>query len=89
VVQDPLEGQVILPPSPVEIDGEEESQVSNVEDSRVYRNQLQYLIRWTRYDSLTWEPAKLVDGLQAVEEIYRRYPQKPGPLDNALGGPRA
>jgi len=37
----------------VEVDGEQEYQVSSVEDSRMYQNQLQYLIRWTGYDSLT------------------------------------
>jgi hypothetical protein len=89
VVDDRLEGLVLLPPPPVDVDGEEEYQVSRVEDSRMYRNQLQYLIQWTGYDSLTWEPAKFVNGLQAVEEFHQRYPGKPGPLENALGGPRA
>ena len=89
VVEDPLEGQVVLPPPPVEVDGEEEYQVSSVEDSRVYWNQLQYLIRWRGYDSLRWEPANFVNVLQAVEEFHQRYPEKPGPLENALGGPRA
>jgi hypothetical protein len=55
----------------------------------MYRSQLQYLIRWTGYDSLTWEPAKFVNGLQAVDEFHKRYPRKPGPLENVLGGPRA
>jgi hypothetical protein len=89
VVADPLDGQVVLPPPPVEVDGEEEYQVSSVEDSRIYRSQLQYLVWWTSYDSLTWEPAKFVDGLQAVGEFHQRYPGKPGPFENALGGPRA
>jgi hypothetical protein len=89
VVEDPLEGQVVPPPPPVEVDGEEEYQVSSVENGRVYRNQLQYLIRWTGYDSLTCEPAKFVDGLHAVGEFHQRYPAKPRPLENALGGPRA
>jgi len=71
VVEDPLEGQVVLPPPSVEIDGEEEYKVSSVEDSRIYRNQLQYLIRWMGYDSLTWEPARFVDGLRAVEEFHQ------------------
>jgi hypothetical protein len=57
VVEDPLEGQAVLPPPQVEVDGEEEYQVSSAEDSQMYRSQLQYLIRWTGYDSLTWEPA--------------------------------
>jgi transposase InsO family protein len=89
VVEDPLEGQV-APPSPsVDVDGEEEYQVSSVEDSRMYRNQLKYLIRWRGYDSLTWQPAKFVDGFQAVEKFHRQYPGKPGPLESALGGPQA
>jgi len=84
VDEDPLEGQAVPPPPPVEVDGEEEYQVSGVEDSHVYRNQLQYLVRWTGYDSLTWEPAKFVNGLQAVDEFHGRYPGKPGPLEDVL-----
>jgi len=45
VVNDPLEGQRANPPPLVEVDGEEEYQVLSVEDSRVYRSQLHYLIR--------------------------------------------
>jgi len=87
-VDDPVAGQRIEPPPPVEVDGEEEYQVSSVENSSMCRSQLQYLIRWTGYASLPWEPAKLVDGLQAVEEFHQRYPQKPGPLESVLRGPR-
>jgi hypothetical protein len=47
VVDDPLVGQRVIPPTPIEVDGEEEYQVSGVEDSPVYRNQLQHLVRWT------------------------------------------
>jgi hypothetical protein len=35
VVEDPLQGQIVPPPPPVEVDGEEEYQVSSVEDSRM------------------------------------------------------
>jgi len=89
VIEDPLVGQRIEPPPSVEVDREEEYQVSSVEDSRMYRSQLQYLIQWMGYDSLTWEPAKFVDGLQVVDEFYYRYPMKPGLFGNVLGGPRA
>lgn len=44
---DPLVEHRLEPPLSVEDDGEQEYQVSSVEDSRVYWNQLQYLIRWT------------------------------------------
>jgi predicted GH43/DUF377 family glycosyl hydrolase len=56
VVDDPMVGQRLEPPPSVEVDGEEEYQVFSVEDSRVFRNPLQYLVRWTGYDSLNWEP---------------------------------
>jgi predicted GH43/DUF377 family glycosyl hydrolase len=56
VVDNPLVGQRLEPPPSVEVDGEEEYRVFSVEDSRVYRNPLQYLVRWTGYDSLNWEP---------------------------------
>jgi hypothetical protein len=88
-VEDPLEQQVVLPAPPVEVDGEEEYKVYRVEDSRVYPNELQYMIRWIGYDFLTWAQAKVVDGLQAVEEFHQRYPEKPGQLENPFGGPRA
>jgi uncharacterized membrane protein YhdT len=62
---------MVAPPPSVEVDGEEEYQVSCVEDSWVYQHHLQYLIGWTAYDYLMWEPAKFVDGLQAVEEFHQ------------------
>jgi len=80
-------GQRVEPPPSVEVDGEEEYQVSSVEDSRVYRNQLQYLIWWTGYDSFTWKPAKFIDRLQAVGEFHQRYPMKTGPWEDVIGGP--
>jgi len=41
------------------------------------------------YDSLTWEPAKVGNGLQAQEEFHQRYPRKPKLWGNNLGGRRA
>jgi len=71
VAEDPLVGQRVEPLPSVEVDGEEKYQVSSVEDSRIYRYQLQYLIQWTGYDSLTWEQAKFVDGLQSVGKFHQ------------------
>jgi len=84
VADNPFMGhQVDLPPL-VEADGEKEYQVSSVEDSRIYWSQLQCLIGWTGYDSLTWKPETFMDGLQSVWECHQRYPQQPGPLENVL-----
>jgi len=88
VVDNPLEGQRINPPPLEAVDGEEEYLVSSLEDSQMDWNQSQYPIRWNGYDSLTWEPAKFVDGFQAVGEFHQQYPMKPGPLEDVLRGPR-
>jgi len=84
VVSESLDGKQVNPPPLVEVDGGEAHQVWAAEDSRMYRSQLQYLMRWTGYDSLTSEPAKIVDGLQAVDEFHQCYPTKPGPLESVL-----
>jgi hypothetical protein len=55
----------------------------------VYQNQLQYLVRWMGYDQMTWEPARDVDGLHALDLFHAKYPQKPGPLAVVLGGSRS
>jgi hypothetical protein len=81
IAEDPLPGQVVTPPPPAEVEGDSEYQVERVDDSRVYRSQLQYLIRWTGYDQMTWEPAREIDGLQAIDVFHEKYPQKPGPLE--------
>lgn len=88
VVSDQFIGHCFEPTPFVKVDGEEEYQVSSVQDNTVYKNQLQSLIRCTGCDSLTWEPAKSVDWLRALKELHQRYPDKPGPLENLLGGHR-
>ena len=73
-------GQHIPPPPPVEVDGEEEWEVTEILDSRMFRRRLQYLVKWTGFDDPTWEPASTVDGLHAIDSFHHRYPAKPGPL---------
>jgi hypothetical protein len=46
VRQDPLPGQTIPTPEPVIVEGESEYEVEEVLDSRIFRHQLQYLIKW-------------------------------------------
>jgi hypothetical protein len=71
------------------VERDQEYQVERVEDSRMYRNELQYLIRWTRDDQITWEPAQQVNGLRAVDVFHEEYPRKPRPLEEVLGGSRS
>ena len=54
VAEDPLPGQIVPPPPPMEVEGEEpEYHVEAVEDSRKVRGTLQYRVRWVGWPSLT------------------------------------
>jgi len=88
VVDDPFVGQRVGPLPSVEVDGDEEYQVSSVEDSRGNRSQLQNLIRWTGYDSLTWKAERFVHGLQAAGKFHQRYSGEPGALWDIPEWPR-
>jgi hypothetical protein len=74
----PLPLQQNEPPPPVIVEGEEEYEVEKVEDSRVFRRQLQYLVKWKGYDEMSWKPAVNVDGLKAIDEFHTQQPGKPG-----------
>ena len=67
---DPYPGQIVLPPPPVEIDGEEEWEVEEVLDAMIRYRMLQYLIKWTGYDIPDWRDAKDVNGLQAIDIFH-------------------
>jgi hypothetical protein len=88
--EDPVPGQVIEPPPPVEVEGLEEWEVEDVLDSRWERRgrggpRLKYTVKWVGYDQPTEEPAKYLEhARQITENFHRRYPHKPGPgLDGA------
>ena len=74
-------------PPPIELDdGREEYEVDEIVDSRIWRNQLQYLIKWAGYgiDEHSWQKATNVsNATDAVRCFHLRYPQKPGPNDIA------
>ena len=76
----PLEGQIIPPPPPVDVEAEDEWQVQEILDSKFIRNRLRYLVKWESYDKTTWEPAESINELHAVDEFHERYPLKPRPL---------
>ena len=81
VAEDPLPGQIVPPPPPVEVEGEEpEYHVEAVEDSWKFRGTLQYRVRWVGWPCLTWEPWYFVNTSGAVTRFHRPYPKKPGPM---------
>ena len=77
-LEEALPGQILPPPPPVEIEGEQEFFIDRIEDSRMNRRKklLEYLIRWTGYDEPTWEPASEFRDTTAVVEFQTKYPDK-------------
>lgn len=63
------------------VEGEEEFIVEGIIDSRIYRNKLQYLVKWEGYgpEENSWEPAEHVHAPRLVQEFHQRFPLKPGP----------
>jgi len=86
---DPLPGQVVPPPLPVIVEGEEEWEVEEILDSRRTRGQLQYLVKWRGFADPTWEPEENLVEVEAVDIYHGRYPEMPAPLRAALVGTRA
>jgi hypothetical protein len=74
---DPLPGQVEPAPPPIIVNGEEEYEEECIENSRIFRRQLQYMDQWKGYDEPRWEPASNIDGLQAIDFFHRERPGKP------------
>jgi hypothetical protein len=83
----PIPGHVAPEPPPIEIEGSPEWEVMEIIDSRRYRRQLQYLVRWTGYDEPTWQPHfDLENAMDKVQSFHEQHPEKPGPA--GLAGAR-
>ncbi|KAK7570621.1 hypothetical protein V3481_007378 [Fusarium oxysporum f. sp. vasinfectum] len=83
---DPLPGQNLEPPPPVETEGVEEWEVEDIVDSRWDRRgrggrpRLKYTVKWAGYADPTEVPAAYVENAaEIVANFHRRYPDKPGP----------
>lgn len=80
VLEDPIHGQVTVPPDPVFIQGQEKLELQEILDSRLFPRRPQYLIKWFGDDQTTWEPTVCLEGTPAmVEKFHCWYPAKPGP----------
>ena len=77
------------PPPPVEIDGEEEFEISSILDSKIDKRRkckLQYLVCWLSYEGTdeetSWVPADEVHASEAIFDFHTANPTKPGLLGN-------
>ena len=77
-VPDPIEGRRPRPPpAPVVVNGQPEWIVESVENSRFYRNNLQFFVKWKGFtrENNSWEPAEnLENAKRAVRDFYTRFP---------------
>ncbi|KAJ3559097.1 hypothetical protein NPX13_g9588 [Xylaria arbuscula] len=78
---DPVPGQMIPPPPPVEIDGILEWEVNKILTSRLTRGKLEYQAEWTGHDpDPMWYPAGNFKGsAMRVKEFHETNPAAPGP----------
>jgi Chromo (CHRromatin Organisation MOdifier) domain len=92
VTPNTIPNRVILPPPPVEIDGEFEHEISEVLDSKIDKRRickLLYLVRWSGYEGTdeetSWLPAtELSHASEVVSDFHNAYPNKPGPLNTLI-----
>lgn len=82
ISQNPVPGQVILPPPPVIIDNNLEYEIEEILDTKLVRSCLNYYVKWTGHNDPIWEPADYQNNSQAVETFHQQYPHKPGPLED-------
>ena len=68
------------PPPPIEIDGEQVYEVTDILDSRRRGRKVLYLIHWEGYGPKddTWEPIESLSGLkELLKDFHATYPDKP------------
>ncbi|MBW0508428.1 hypothetical protein O181_048143 [Austropuccinia psidii MF-1] len=70
--------------SPIIIEEEEESEVSQILDSKLKRRKLWYLVEWKGFsqdpERPSWEPAKNLKNFpELVKDFHSLYPDKAGP----------
>ncbi|KAF9798782.1 hypothetical protein IEO21_10660 [Rhodonia placenta] len=78
-------------PPAIEVEGDEEYEVEQTKDSRIFWRQLQYFIKWKGYDDshTSWEPVRNVPNAPAlIANFHQKYPNAPHCLNatTAFGG---
>ena len=75
-----VQGQHPPPPDPIQVDNDLEYEVEEILDSRKYRNQLQYLIKWQGYNQghNSWEPStNLTHCSELIKSFHDKHPAAP------------
>lgn len=79
--EDPLPGQLVEPPKPVEVEGEDEWELDDILASRRYRGRLQYKCKWHGFErDDEWYYAdgdNFKNAPELLDEFHKRYPTMP------------
>jgi len=65
-------GRIVPPPPPIKVDDEDEFEVERILDKRLFRHQVEYLVKWKGYPEhdATWEP---IGNLQHAAEVIKDF----------------
>ena len=79
---DPLPGQIQEPLEPIEINDDEEWEIEEILNSRIYQKKLQYQVKWIGFDEdQTWYyVSNFVGSPHWLHIFHMDYPNHPGPL---------
>ncbi|KGY14981.1 hypothetical protein PABG_12093 [Paracoccidioides brasiliensis Pb03] len=79
--RDPLPGQTVKPPDPIEIDGENEWEVEHILASRINQGKLQYQVHWKGFDedSSPYPAHDFKGSPHAIRDFHEANPTKAGP----------
>jgi hypothetical protein len=79
--QDPLPGQTVEPPDPIQVEGENEWEVEKVLAVRQRHGKLQYRIQWLGFDEdPDWYLASNIKNApHKLRDFYTANPDRPGP----------
>jgi len=87
-ITDPIAGQCRKPPPPpVVVHNEEEWEVQEILDSRIFRKRLEYKVLWKGYDyaDATWEPKQnCAHAPDLIAEFHAQHPDAPRQIRGLL-----
>lgn len=78
--KDPIPGRKPNPPPPpILVDGEQEWEVEDILNSRMFRNRFEYLVKWKGYgiEEASWEPRENIHAPRLLTKFHAEHPGAP------------